>query len=157
MIKTFDSIKTSPFFKGEDVSRSTTEERLINNKVNKNGKNDDNRDTVKIRGERFQARRKRSPGVFFGLAPTYEALWDGEEEKETDAHSVGKKKGSGHNRKVSSRTREGKRGTRRKRNRVGEKDWNSLPDIWRTLGKEASLTCLFLCQYIDSYCKENVM
>ena len=139
------------------MSRSTREERLSNNKVNKNGRNDDNRGTVKIRGQGFQARRKRSPGVFFGLTPTYEALWDGIEEKETDAHSIGKKKGSGNNRKVPSRTREGKRGTRRKRDRVGEKGWNSLPDIWRTLGKEASLTCLFPCQYIDSYCKENVM
>ena len=125
------------------MSRSTREERLSNNKVNKNGKNDDNRDTVKKRSQEFQARRKRSPGVFFGLTPTYEALWDGIEEKETDAHSIGKKKGSGHNRKVSSRTREGKRGTSRKRDRVGEKDWNSLPDIWRTLGKEASLPACF--------------
>ena len=116
---------------------------MSNNKVNKNGKNDDNRDTVKKRSQEFQARRKRSPGVFFGLTPTFEARWDGIEEKETDAHSIGKKKGSGHNRKVSSRTREGKRGRRRKTDRVGEKEWNSLPDIWRTLGKEASLTCLF--------------
>ena len=125
--------------------------------MNKNGKNDDNRGTVKKMSQEFQARRKRSPGVFFGLTPTYEALWDGIEEKETDAHSIGKKKGSGHNRKVSSRTREGKRGRRRKRDRAGEKDWNSLPDIWRTLGKEASLTCFFLCQYKDSYCKKNVI
>ena len=139
------------------MSRSTREERLSNDKVNKNGKDNDNRDTVKIRGQGFQARRKRSPGVFFGLTPTYEALWDGIEEKETDAHSIDKKKGSGHNRKVSKVSREGKRGRRRKRDRVVEKDWNSLPDIWRTLGKEASLTCLFPCQYIDSYCKENVM
>ena len=125
------------------MSRSTREEHLSNNKVNKNGKNDDNRDTVKKRSQEFQARRKRSPGVFFGLTPTFEARWDGIEEKETDAHSIGKKKGSGHNRKVSSRTREGKRGRRRKTDRVGEKEWNSLPDIWRTLGKEASLTSLF--------------
>ena len=137
--------------------RSTREERLSNNKVNKNGKNDDNRGTVKKMSQEFQARRKRSPGVFFGLTPTYEALWDGIEEKETDAHSIGKKKGSGHNRKVSKVSREGKRGRRRRRDRVVEKEWNSLPDIWRTLGKEASLTCLFPCQYIDSYCKENVM
>ena len=130
---------------------------MSNNKVNKNGKNDDNRGTVKKMSQEFQARRKRSPGVFFGLTPTYEALWDGIEEKETDAHSIGKKKGSGHNRKVSKVSREGKRGTRRKRDRVGEKGWNSLPDIWRTLGKEASLTCFFLSQDIDSYCKENVM
>ena len=125
--------------------------------MNKNGKNDDNRGTVKKMSQEFQARRKRSPGVFFGLTPTYEALWDGIEEKETDAHSIDKKKGSGHNRKVSKVSREGKRGRRRKRDRVVEKDWNSLPDIWRTLGKEASLTCLFPCQYIDSYCKKNVM
>ena len=125
--------------------------------ANKNGKNDDNRGTVKKMSQEFQARRKRSPGVFFGLTPTYEALWDGIEEEEADAHSIDKKKGSGHNRKVSKVSREGKRGTRRKRSRVGEKVWNSLPDIWRTLGKEASLTCFFLCQYIDSYCKKKVM
>ena len=115
---------------------------MSNNEVNKNRKNDDNRGTVKKRSQEFQARRKRSPGVFFGLTPTYEALWDGIEEEEADAHSIDKKKGSGHNRKVSSRTREEKRGIWRRRDRVGEKDWNSLPDIWRTLGKEASLTCL---------------
>ena len=115
---------------------------MSNNEVNKKRKNDDNRGTVKKRSQEFQARRKRSPGVFFGLTPTFEARRDGVEEKETDAHSIDKKKGSGHNRKVSSRTREEKRGTWRRRDRVGEKDWNSLPDIWRTLGKEASLTCL---------------
>ena len=88
--------------------------------------------------EEDQIRSKRENSVFFGLTPPSNDLWDATLEKKVDGRRAGGHKNGFEDkqtkRRVSKRVR-----SRRGRNRRGatrEKDWNTLPDIWMTLGKQ---------------------
>ena len=93
-------------------------------------------------GDEHQIRSKRKAGVFFGLTPSSDVLWDAELEKKVDGGKAGvHKNGLVHRngkrgvlRRV--RGRGGRTDTRRNRRVTREKDWNTLPDIWMTLGKQ---------------------
>ena len=112
---------------GQEEKRLEEEENKLGEEENKLGEK-----------EEEEIRSKRENSVFFGLTPPSNDLWDATLEKKVDDRNAG-----GHEngfeqkqtkRRVSSRVR-----SRRGRNRRGgtrEKDWNTLPDIWMTLGKQ---------------------
>ena len=107
--------------------------------------------------EEHQIRSKRKAGVFFGLNPSSNARWDTELEKEVDGGKAWVHKNGfelkNHKRRVLRRVRTRVGKTDKRGNRTREKDWNTLPDIWMTLGKQVQscISCfsklfdLFVC------------
>ena len=108
--------------------------------------------------EEHQNRSKRKAGVFFGLTPSSDVLWNAELEKEVDGGKAGVHKNGFELKNPKRRVlrmvggRIGKTDKRGNRT-TKEKDWNTLPDIWMTLGKQVQscISCfsklfdLFVC------------
>ena len=107
--------------------------------------------------EEDQIRSKRKAGVFFGLTPSSDVLWDAELKKKAvyGGSAGGHKNGLEHKTRVLRRIRARGEKTNKRRNRrnTKAKDWNTLPDIWMTLGKQVCfcISCfsklfdLFVC------------
>ena len=114
------------------------EKKLGEGEAGEDGKEEEEKKLGEDEKEEDQIRSKRENGVFLGMTPPSNDLWDETLEKNVDARRAGgHKNGFEHQdtkRRVSKRVR-----SRRGRNRRGgtrEKDWNTLPDIWMTLGKQ---------------------
>ena len=86
--------------------------------------------------EEDQFRSKRKAGVFFGLPPSSDVLWDAELEKKVNGGKAGgHKNGLKHKRRDLGRIR-ARGGRTDKRRNTKAKDWKTLPNIWMTLGKQ---------------------
>ena len=88
--------------------------------------------------EEEEIRSKKENGVFLGMTPPSNDLWDATLEKKVDGRKAGGHKNGFEQkqtkRRVSRRVRSRK--GRHRRGATREKDWNTLPDIWMTLGKQ---------------------